>query len=416
MRRRWRLWATVTIGCLGAALVVAGALSLSSGGSSKSQMRTQTRTETRAGTVARAGSGSPAPVPSVLRPSLAAPTGEVFGTNVNLLFNDLTYSPAQIAEQLIALRATGATVARSDAFWEASEPTAPVDGVHHYDWSFDDTVATALATHSLTWLPILDYSTPWAQSIAGQDHSPPSVDADYADYAQAFASRYGTGGSFWSTHPAVAVTPVTTIEIWNEPDNGEFWTPAPDAASYARLYLAARGAIDAVDPSARVIVGGLTAPTTFLPEMVRAIPALDGHVDGVAIHPYGPPAVVLAKVRAARATLTGLGLGTVPLYVTEFGWTTSPPGALDYVAAARRPTWITRTLTALGHLQCGLAATVLYTWVTPEVTPADSQDWYGIAAPGTPGTAATGATAAVVAFGAGLRAAAAPGTAPLACS
>jgi hypothetical protein len=348
----------------------------------------------------------PAPALPAL-PALPAPPGEDYGVNVNRLFNDRTYVAAQIAADLAAVHATGATLARTDALWEAAEPAAPVAGHHHYDWGFDDQIAGSLAAHELTWLPIIDYSAPWAQSIPGQDHSPPRSAAAFAAYGAALAARYGTGGGFWRRHPGLAPVPVTAIEIWNEPDNGEFWTPSPDAGRYGALYLAAREAIDAVDPGARVIVGGLTNPTAFLPAMVQAQPTLRGHVDGVAIHPYGSPAVVLTRVRAARAALISLGMASVPLYVTEFGWTIHPPGALDYVPAARRPGDIVTTLTALGHLGCGLAASLLYTWVTPERNPADSQDWFGIADPADPATP----TADTAAFTAGLRAAAQPGPA-----
>ena len=339
--------------------------------------------------------------PSVA-PALSAPAGETFGINVNRLFEDRTDTPEQIDAQLTALAATGATVARSDALWEWAEPTAPSDGVHHWVWQSDDSIAAALAAHGLTWLPVLDYSAPWALSVPGEDHSPPRPVSAYAAYAAAFAARYGTGGTFWQAHPQLGSRPVTTIEIWNEPDNAEFWVPAPDAASYAHLYLASRLAIDAVDPTARVIVGGLTDATTFLPAMVHGAPGLVGHIDGVAIHPYGTPSVVIAKLRDARATLAGLGMESVPLYVTEFGWTTSPPGSLGYVPAARRPIWIERTLQALGHLDCGLAASVMYTWVTPQSNVADSQDWFGIENPDATATPSSRA------FGSGLRAAAAP--------
>lgn len=346
---------------------------------------------------------APSPAPPVLpRPALAAPAGRSFGVNVNLLFNNFSYTPAQIDAQLAAVAATGATVARSDALWEATEPTAPVHGVHRYDWDFDDEIAGSLAAHGLTWLPILDYTAPWAQSIPGVDHSPPRSDADYAAYAAAFASRYGPGGSFWRAHPQLTPRPVTTVEIWNEPDQPEFWKPAPSPGAYAALYLAARGAIDAVAPGIRVIVGGLTDPGAFLPEMLRATPGLRGHIDGVAIHPYGRPATVLSKVVAARATLDGLGMNGVPLYVTEFGWTTSPPGALDYVPAAQRPADISSTLTALGKAGCGLAMVVLYTWVSPGGDPGDSQNWYGVANPTQPADG----TADTAAFTAGLQAAA----------
>ena len=343
-----------------------------------------------------------------LRAALPAPASQVFGINVNRLFNDLTYTQAHIDAQLAAVRATGATVARSDALWEAAEPHAPAGGRHRYDWSFDDQIAGSLAAHGLTWLPIIDYTAPWAQSVSGQDHSPPRSDADYAAYAGAFAARYGSGGTFWRAHPGVAPLPVTAIEIWNEPDNPEFWTPDPDPAAYARLYLDARAAIDGADPAIRVLVGGLTNASVFLPAMVRAVSDLRGHVDGVALHPYGNPAVVLARVRGARAALVNAGMSTVPLYVTEFGWTTQPAGAINYAPATRRPADIEGVLQALGHLDCGVAATLLYTWVTPQRDATDGQDWYGIANPTDP-SAGTPDTAA---FAAGLRAAAAPDATP----
>jgi hypothetical protein len=346
--------------------------------------------------------------------ALPAPAGQAFGINVNRLFNDRTYTPARIAAQLAGVRATGATLARSDAFWEAAEPQAPIAGRHTYNWSFDDQVAGSLAAQGLTWLPILDYSAPWDASVAGQDHSPPRSDADYAAYAGAFAARYGSDGAFWRAHPDLTAEPVGAVEIWNEPDNAEFWVPRPDAAAYARLYLAARAAIDAADPDMRVLVGGLTRATGFLPAMAQAAPQLSGHIDGVAVHPYGAPAVVVSRVRGARAALVRLGMGAVPLYATEFGWTTQPAGAVGYTPEAQRPAEITGVLTTLGHLQCGLAAALLYTWVTPERNPADAQDWYGIANPadpdiGTPDTAA---------FAAGVRAATQPlsGPAPAPCA
>ena len=364
------------------------------------------------------GGGSPAPAPepsttststtapqsgttptAALPPARAAPGGEQSVANVNFLFDTKIFTPAQIDAQLRALAGTGAKLARTDALWEASEPAPPVAGVHHYSWAFDDRIAGSLAAHGLTWLPIVDYTAPWAQSIPGQDHSPPASPSDYAAYARALAARYGSGGSFWRAHPQLRARPVSAFERWNEPDNAHFWTPAPDAARYADLYLAARAAILAADPSARAIVGGLTQPTSFLPAMLAARPVLRGHVDGIAVHPYGNPLVVLGKLHADRTTLTTLGFGRVPLYVTEFGWATSPPGTLNYAPADVRPRYIATTMGQLGHLDCGVAAATLYTWVTPQQDPANREDWYGIYSPaGTP-------TPASEAFARGIRAA-----------
>ncbi len=334
-------------------------------------------------------------------PGRPSPSSTAFGANVNLVFNNGTYDQTQIDAQLRALKATGATVARSDAFWESAEPAPPVDGVHHYRWQFDDQVAGSLASNGLRWMPILDYSALWAESITGQDHSAPSSPADYAAYAAAFAARYEAGGAFWRAHPRLTPEPVQTFEIWNEPDNGQFWPPTPDAGQYAALYQQARDAILAVDPSGRVLVGGLTSPTTFLPAMLAASPDLRGHIDGIAIHPYGNPLVMLDKIRSARATITTLGLGAVPLYVTEFGWTTRPSGTVDYAPEQARLRYLTTTLSALGHLDCDVAGALLYTWVTPELAPGNGQDWYGINNPD------GSTTPDVAAYAAGLKAAAA---------
>ncbi len=202
-----------------------------------------------------------APAPVVLQPpAQPPPAGASFGINVNRLFNDGTYSLPEISAQLLALQHTGVKLARSDALWERSEPAAPAAGVHHYDWSFDDLIVTELALHGMQWLPIIDYSAYWDESIPGQDHSPPASFSDYAAYAAAVAARYGTGGRFWSTHPTLTPQPVTTYEIWNEPDGAGFWLPGPQPDLYSDLYLTARAAILATQPTARVIVGGLTSP------------------------------------------------------------------------------------------------------------------------------------------------------------
>jgi hypothetical protein len=353
------------------------------------------------GWLAGCGGGPPARLAA-----LPPPADEQFGAGVNYLFTYPGHSATEIASQLQALRDTGATLARTDSLWEATEPAPPRDGRHEYDWRFDDRVAGDLAAAGLRWLPIIDYTPAWAQSLPGQEHSPPVHDSDYAAYAQAFAARYGTQGAFWKAHPSLPQLPVETYEIWNEPDNPDFWVPHPDPARYARMYAAARSAIRAEQPDARVLVGGLDNLTPFLPDMLSADPALRREIDGIALHPYAPaPQQVISQVVTTRHALSRLGLGGVPLYVTEWGWDTSPPGKPQYASAQERPVWIALILAALDHRRCGVAAMVLYTWTTPDTDPENPQDWYGINPPG------GGGGADVAAFTAGLRAAAEPGPA-----
>jgi hypothetical protein len=381
---------------VGLGLLAAGAILLIA--SSGSQLPAHRPADGQSGRPSRPSPPSP-PVPL---PAQVAPAAQQYGANVNLLFDQPSSSIGFLLRQMRALRATGATLARSDALWEASEPTPPVHGVHHYNWAFDDRVAALLALTGLRWLPVLDYTAPWDQSVPGQDHSPPRVIAEYADYVRAFAQRYGPDGRFWRERPQIPAQPVQTFEIWNEPDNAQFWTPAPRASQYAALYTAARNAIDSVDPEARVIIGGLEQPTVYLPELVAADPDLRNQVDGVAVHPYGTPDVAIGKVVAARATLRRLGMAGVPLYVTEFGWSTSPPGTPEYAPASRRPGYILRTMTALRRTRCQVAAAVLYTWYSPRQDPANQQQWYGVSG------AAAGPTPDTRAFSLGIRRAGGP--------
>ena len=269
--------------------------------------------------IALTGGGGPAkravapPATTAAVPSQPPPAAQVFGASVNRIFNAPDYSDAQIDAQLTALAQTGATVARSDALWEAAEPQPPDGSTHHYDWSFADRIVQALAAHGLRWLPIVDYSARGRSPPPARTTLPPSSPQAYADYAAALAQRYGPGGTFWSTHPELPAEPVDTYEIWNEPDNPAFWSPRPDAAAYADLYSAARAAITSVQPDARVIVGGLTQPVPFSggDARCRAVAARRARRGRGSTPTAARRSSVLSRVRAARlgARLAGARVG-----------------------------------------------------------------------------------------------------------
>ena len=321
----------------------------------------------------------------------------VFGVSVNRIVND-DFTPAHWHAPLQAVRAAGITQARTDAFWMWAEPRPPLDGVHHYDWWRLDAVATAIARQRLRWLPIISYSAPWAASLPGNDKAPPRSADDYAAYARAFAERYGREGRFWAEHPELPPTPATAIEIWNEPDNSDFWAPAPDPAAYIDLYLRSRAAIRTADPQARVLVGGLTGAPTFMPQLIAARPDARGQVDGVAVHTYSPePLGALAEARDARRTLVTLGMTDVPLWVTEFGWVSRPRTSNKYAPPAERPEYIASTTSALARSDCGIQGVVLYAWITPGRNARAEGDWYGLRAPDGGPTASSRAFARVVA-------------------
>jgi len=352
----------------------------------------------------------PAAASAAIRAAAIDSSPEQFGVNTGVLFNSEQYTRAQIDAQLAALAATGATVVRSDALWEDTEQQPPIGILHRYNWTLDDEIVGSLAAHGLRWLPIIEYAAPWARSDPGQIHSPPSSVSDYADFASAVASRYGPHGSFWLENPGIQSLPVLTYEIWNEPDESRFWPPSPNPAAYAALYGAARSAILDEQDGAHVIIGGLTRPAWFLQAMLAGDPGVRDQIDGVAIHPYAStPNRVFANIRAARLAMLSDGLGSLPLYVTEVGWTTHG-SSFASATAAKRPGYISTTFATLAHSDCGIAEVMLYAWTTLERDPSKPADWYGISPPG------AGASPDTAAFSAALATAGAPAAPALLCT
>jgi hypothetical protein len=341
--------------------------------------------------------------------ALPAPAEAVtFGANVGALFPPQAAWPSYETAALTALRATGATVARTDTFWATGEPEPPVNGVHTYDWTYDDKVATALSNAGLRWQAIVDYATWWAADSGGGENPgvAPAYVGDYAAYAQAFARRYGQGGTFWQQHPGVHQEPVQVFEVWNEPDMNMFWQPSTNLVEYAQMYLYTRAAIHAVDPTASVIIGGLVNASTSLPTLMADQPSLRGNVDGVAIHPYRDNA---ADTMEAVAYDVSLDASTVdaPIYINEYGWN-GTPGTWQGTTEANRELY-TREVTAELGVDPGIVDVEAYCWGCGDAfdsafelynTPAGAAFAAGIAAdePYTAGTTTANAVTAAKTF------------------
>lgn len=252
--------------------------------------------------------------------------GDFYGVNSgHTLVGDAASRPAAFA----AMRAGGLSFVRVDAPWGQIEPAPPTAGVHTYTWATYDPFVADLARNGLRWYPMLGYSAPWSVSVAGDPFSPPAVDADFASFAAALASRYGSGGSFWAEHPELAQLPTTVYGIWNEPSNDHLWH-GPDAtpARYMSLYVAAQAAIKSVDPGARVAIGGLldsgfVDAAAYLRAMLDSAPGARDQIDAVGWHPYlGFVDEILASIARARTTLDRYGLEAVPIEISEVGWHT----------------------------------------------------------------------------------------------
>jgi hypothetical protein len=242
------------------------------------------------------------------------------------------WSQTRVMNDLKSLYKAGGRVGRGDSDWAGAEPKAPRHGRHTFNWSFDDLIVSELAQAHLRWEPTLAFAPRWAEvhrsnvlhlkSGRAIAYLPPAHNGDFATYASAFMKRYGRHGAFWKAkaNKGLPYQPVTTVEVWNEPDNIHDWGKDINLSDYARMYEAVRGAVHHVDRHARVMTGGLAWTESSLPRLLKAFRGKP--MDGIGVHPYGAtPRESIKVARDALAELRRYGRGRTPVSANEYGWT-----------------------------------------------------------------------------------------------
>ncbi|MDQ3933405.1 MAG: hypothetical protein M3340_02100, partial [Actinomycetota bacterium] len=320
---------------------------------------------------------------------LAAPAAgrePFFGVSLNHVFNERV-DPERWDGLLDGVQAGGIRQARTDAFWHWVERGRPFDvDVPLWDWGRTDLMMRMMLRHGIRWAPVLSGPPSWERVERRELHSPPRSMERYARFVGAFARRYGRGGSFWSDGSAgdLPYEPVTTYEIWNEPNLSNFWAPRVQPERYAEMYVLAREAIHAVDPEAVAIVGGLTAAADgFLEKMYAARPDLAGAVDAVGLHPYSRTARgTVGWVRKLRQSLSALGEHGVPIYVSELGWPTRGRYTGRVLSDEDRAFAMELAANSLARGNCNVRGVVAFSWVSPQKDPEFDDDWYALYEPG----------------------------------
>jgi hypothetical protein len=242
------------------------------------------------------------------------------------------WSQDQVVSNLQALYKAGGRVGRADSSWNLTEHKAPVHGRHTFDWTYNDMIVTDMATARLRWQPTLAFAPQWAEvhrsrvlhlkSGKAIAFLPPASNGNFAAYASAFMKRYGPHGAFWKANPKLPYVPVTSVEVWNEPDNIHDWGTDINLSDFARMYEAVRTAVHRADRSARVMTGGLAWTESSLPRLLKAFRGKP--MDAVAIHPYGAnPSQSIKLAKDALADMRKAGRGRTPVIANEYGWTST---------------------------------------------------------------------------------------------
>ncbi len=254
-----------------------------------------------------------------------------------------------------AMSTAGVKSLRLLVYWAAVEPSPGT-----YDWSYYDSVIGNIAAAGLTPATQFASSPGWISSDPARPpiYSSAQV-AAWQSFLSAFARRYGHGGRFWAEHPNLPYRPVTSWEIWNEPNLVPYWGGPPNARDYLGLVLASRQAIRAVDPAARIVLAGLF-PYPAPGFGVHALQFLgDFYANGgtrktfdvLSLHPYSiSPGDLFSTCRAFRKFLNRHGSRRIAIWITELGWSTSGKDWSTSPYRATEPTqarYLTRSYKAL---------------------------------------------------------------------
>jgi hypothetical protein len=239
-----------------------------------------------------------------------------------------TYFPGQA--DLARVAGAGGGTFRTQIDWRYIEPTP---GAPNF-YNLDILVAEA-AQLGVTLLPDLLGVPRWISRNSSRLPMRTAAQRQaWSGLLTEYARRYGTNGSLWAAHPELPKRPITTWEIWNEPNLGGSVGGKPSPRKYVKFLTLSSAALKAGDPAARVLSGGLfpyqqrngITLTKYLNAMYK-VPGAAASFDALGVHPFAAqPKGVLHWVRVTRRIMRKHGDGGKPIWVSAFGWVTGGVG------------------------------------------------------------------------------------------
>jgi hypothetical protein len=319
---------------------------------------------TCASAAARLAHGAAADVPR-------APSSLILGVSANVRSADGRGQCIRYAE----LQATGVRGIREDLAWGAAEP---VPG--RPDFGSYDRLVLSAAEHGLTVLPLVDDTPRWA---GAGPQALPSDPRQLADFVAAVARRFGRDGELWRGHPSVPAHPVTWIELYNEP-----YLHAQDPGTYARLVRAVALALRRAGSGAKLVA--VSDRSAWLAGMYAAVPDLFGYASAVSLHPYSteppdaPPGPETTRgLELIHATMAAHGDGSIPIWITEIGWSTCPASGQCVGDEGTQSEFLARTLELAATRWAGyVRALFVYDLRDADSQPVDDKEaWFGLLRP-----------------------------------
>ena len=273
---------------------------------------------------------------------------------------------ANLDQEARMMRSAGAGTVRVAFYWREMQPQAgqPID------WTASDRRMNAFTKAKLDVLPILVRAPAWAANGDTREGAIPDP-AAYGTFVGEFVKRYGRR--------------LRHYQVWNEPDINRYF--AADSAwpqRYVPILRAARDAIKAGDPSARVVAAGLTNKSWEDLDKLYAAGAR-GLFDVAAIHPFSKRVSNVVKiVRLSRNVMRKRGDARVPLTLTEVSWSSGKgESTFNYgweTTESGQASKVREALTALARerKRLRIRSVYWYTWLSPATGDDESFSYSGL--------------------------------------
>jgi glycosyl hydrolase family 39 (putative alpha-L-iduronidase) len=179
---------------------------------------------------------------------------------------DGTSPVSRLVRHFKAARRAGVKYLRCAFSWNGIEPEPG-----NFQWKFWDTLVRLAEENHIGLIPYVAYTPQWAARDSKDFWKQPPRDPKlYADFMYRITERYRGRVASW--------------EIWNEPDNKDYWLGSAD--EFAELVRLAARSIRQADPHAVLVLGGMAnGPSEFFESLITHH-HLDRTVDVIAMHAY----------------------------------------------------------------------------------------------------------------------------------
>jgi hypothetical protein len=192
---------------------------------------------------------------------------------------------------------------------------------------------------------------------------------------------------------------ISYLEVWNEPNQTQFWYGPTSPAQYAQLLSSTYLVAKSVSPAVSVVFGGLSRNDVgylqaYYNVLRTSYPYASGeknYFDILGVHPYSDnrsPLTYASKwiyagkygeintnfygLSSMLLTMAANGDQGKKIYIGEFGYSTTPYNGFPGVPDAQRAAWVSQAFSAAASLNGSIVA---LSWYCFFPTAVDGSNW-----------------------------------------